>query len=150
MKITKQINKKSSRFFNDMTSIVNFDLSLTSIDRISFESNKSIYEIKYIKNVNSSNSLYLVFNNLDILIKENGKDKSLFLAPTDKNESALKNYTEVWNEIKEQIKLIRDNKTIQCSKDFTKTEFEANDDLPLNKILNAPVCVITVNSVNNK
>ena len=125
-----------------MTNITDLHPSLLNIYQISFESNKSIiYEIKYTKNLSSSNFLYLVFNNLDILIKENNKYKYLMLAPIDKNKSALKNYTEVWNEIKEQIRMIRDNKTIEYSKDFTKIEFETNDSLPLNKILNAPVCV---------
>ena len=32
-------------------------------------------------------------------------------------------------------------------KDFMKTKFESNDDLPLGKILSIPVCIITVGSV---
>ena len=73
-----------------MTNIEDFDLSLLTLDKVSFESNKSIiYDIKYIKNLNSSNSLYLVFNNLDAYIEKSGENKYLILASTDKNKSAL-------------------------------------------------------------
>ena len=33
------------------------------------------------------------------------------------------------------------------NKDFIKTRFKTNDDLPLNKIINIPVCVIIVSSI---
>ena len=49
-----------------MTNIKNFDPSLLNIDQVSFENNDSvIYDIKYFKNLDSANSLYLVFNKLD-------------------------------------------------------------------------------------
>ena len=47
-----------------MTNISDFDPSLLNVDSLEFKSNNSvIYDIKYIKNLNSSNSLYLVVNN---------------------------------------------------------------------------------------
>ena len=53
-----------------MTNINDFDPSLLNIDGILFESNELImYDIKHIKNLNSLNSLYLVFNNSSILKK---------------------------------------------------------------------------------
>ena len=49
-----------------MTNISDFDLSLLDVDSLRFRDDVLIiYDIKYIKNVNGSNSLYLVFNNLD-------------------------------------------------------------------------------------
>ena len=49
-----------------MTNIKDFDPSLLNIDQLLLESNKRVtYNIEYIKNLDSSNSLYLVFNNLD-------------------------------------------------------------------------------------
>ena len=53
----------------------------------------------------------------------------------------LKNNTEPWDEIKEQIELITGDKVTKYSKDFTKIRFKTNDDLPLNRIINIPVCV---------
>ena len=51
----------------------NFDLNLLSINKISFEKNTDcvIYEIEYFKNLDSENSLYLIFNNVDAYIEYN-------------------------------------------------------------------------------
>ena len=62
-----------------MTNIKNFDLSLLDIDEISFKSTDDvIYHIKYItmksldnENIDSANSLYLIFNNVDGYIECN-------------------------------------------------------------------------------
>ena len=55
----------------------------------------------------------------------------MIFASTEKNKMMLKNYTELWDEIKEQIQLISGDKMIKYSKDFTKIKFKTNDDLPL-------------------
>ena len=128
-----------------MTNIENFD---SSIDKISFKSTDSvIYDIKYFKNYDSANSLYLIFNNVDGYTEESHENKYLIFASTNKNKEALENYKELWNEIKYQIKIIRGNKLIEYGKDFMKIRFESDDDLPLSKILSVPVCIITAGSV---
>ena len=71
----------------------------------------------------------------------------MIFASTNKNKEALENYTELRNEIKYQIKMIRNNKPIEYGKSFMKINFESDDDLPLGKILSIPVCIITVGSV---
>ena len=131
-----------------MTNIKTFDPNLLNIDKVSCENNNSgIYETDYFKNLDISNSLYLVFNNLDLYIEKSGRNKCLIFASTDKNRKALANCTELWNKIKEQIDLIRGNKVMKYEKDFMKIKFESNDDLPLGKILNIPVFIIIVRSV---
>ena len=150
MRTIKEANIKTRQnyFFNDMTNIGDFDLSLLNIDQTSFKSNDFIiYDIKYIKNLNSSNSLYLVFNNLDAYIEKSGKYKYLIFASTDKNAMVLGDYEEVWKEIKEQIELISGNKVTKYSRNFMKIKFESDDALPLGKILNNPMCVIIVKGV---
>ena len=74
----------------------------------------------------------------------------MIFASTDKNGKTLENCTEPLNEIKEQIELITGNKVIKYEKDFMKIRFESNDDLPLGKILNVPVCIIIVRSVSEE
>ena len=146
MRTIGQVNIKNRQnyFFNDMTNIRDFDLSLLNIDQIAFKSNDSIiYEIKYIKNLNGSNSLCLVFNNLDACIEKSGENKYLIFASTDKNKMVLGDYTEIWDEIKEQIELISGNKVIKYSNDFMKIRFELDD----SKIINIPVCVIIIRGV---
>ena len=59
-------------------------------------------------------------------------------------------YTEIWDEIKEQIELISGNKVIRYSKDFMKIKFESDDELPLGKIVNVAVYVIIVKGVFEK
>ena len=82
-----------------MTNIKNFDLNLLSINKVSFEKNTDcvIYEIEYFKNLDSENSLYLIFNNLDAHIKYNpteddSETKYLVFPFTEKNREALENY----------------------------------------------------------
>ena len=58
----------------------------------------------------------------------------MIFAPTD---------TELWDEIKNQIKTINGSKSIEYKKDFMKIRFESDDDLPLGKILSIPFMVIT-------
>ena len=89
-----------------------------------------IYAITYIKNLNSSNSLYLVFNSLDAYNEKSGENKYLIFASTDKNEMVLGDYTKIWDEIKEQTELISGNKVIKYIRDFMKIKFESDNDLP--------------------
>ena len=67
---------------------------------------------------------------------------------TDKNKKILEKYTELWKEIKNQIKTISGDKfnfiePIKYKKDFMKFKFESANDLPLGKVLNIPVMVLT-------
>ena len=85
-----------------MTNIKKFDLNLLSINKISFEKNTDcvIYEIEYFKNLDSENSLYLIFNNVDVYIEYNpteddSKTKYLVFPFIDKNKEALENYTKL-------------------------------------------------------
>ena len=141
-------------FFNDLTNISEFDPSLLNIDQVLFESNELImYDIKCNKNLNSSDSLYLVFNNLDPYIKKSGENRYLIFVSIGKNQIVLENNIELWDEIKEQIELITGDKVIKYNKCFMKIRFKTNDDLPLSKIKNIPVWVVIASSVfkeNNK
>ena len=61
-----------------------------------------IYEIQYFKNLDSENSLYLIFNNVDAYVEYNpteddSETKYLFFPFTDRNREALENYTDLWD-----------------------------------------------------
>ena len=68
--------------------------NLLSIDKISFKSIDAVtYHIKYITmksldhiNIDSENSLYLVFNNVDGYTEKNNGNKYLIFASTKKNK----------------------------------------------------------------
>ena len=68
-------------------------------------------------------------------------------ASTNKNKEALENYTELWDEIKNQIETISDDKPIKYGRDFGKIKFESHDDLLLGKVLSIPVYIIAVGSI---
>ena len=76
-----------------MANINDFDPSLLNIDEISFKSDElTMYDIKYNKNWNSLNTLYLVFNNLDANIEKSGENRYLF---QQQKKIMLKHYTEL-------------------------------------------------------
>ena len=61
----------------------------------------------------------------------------------------LENYTEIFNEIADQIESIIDDK-VKYHKDITRIKFKTNDDVVFNEMINIPVCVTVVSSVFNK
>ena len=150
MRTIKQVNIKTRQnyFSNDMTNIGDFDVRLLNLDSLNDDS--VICDIKYIKNLNSSNSLYLVFNNSEAYIEKSGQNKYLIFASTDKNKMVLGDCTKIWDEINQQIELISGNKVSKYSKDLKKIKFESDDDLPISKIINIPVCVIIIRGVFEK
>ena len=114
MKTIRQINieNRQNYLFNDMTNINDFNPSLLNIDEVLYESNElMMYVIIFIKNLNNLDSLYLVFNDLDAYIEKSGENIYLIFASTEKNKIMLENYTELWDEIKEQIELITGHKS---------------------------------------
>ena len=133
MKTIRQLNieNRQNYLFNDMTNINDFNPSLLNIDEVLYESNElMMYVITFIKNLNNLDSLYLVFNDLDAYIEKSGENTYLIFASTEKNKIMLENYTELWDEIKEQIELITGDKVTKYSKDFIKVRFKTNGDLP--------------------
>ena len=136
MKTIRQVNIKNRQhyLFNIMTNIKNFNPTLLSIEKISFESTDSvIYDIEYItiKRLDNENSLYLTFDNVDAYIEENNEDKYLIFASTDKNKEPLENYIELWDEIKNKIEAVSGDKPIKYGRDFMKIKSESHDDLSL-------------------
>ena len=127
MKTPTQISIKNCQnyFFNNMTNIKNFDLDLLNINQMSSASTDCvIYDIEYFKNLDDVNSLYLVFNDADAYIEQYNENKYLVCALTDKNKEALENYTELWDEIKNEIEAIRGIEPIKYEKDLMKIKFE--------------------------
>ena len=137
----KKKNITSINFFSKMINNKRFDSSLLGIDKISFKSIDAVtYHIKCITmksldhgNIECENSLLSFVNNVDGYIEKENEDKYLIFASTDQNKEALKKYTEIWDEIKNQMKTINGGKQIEYKKDFMKIRFESDDDLPLVK-----------------
>ena len=65
----------------------------------------------------------------------------------DKSKEVLAKFTELWNEIKNQIETINVAESIKHKRDFMKIRLESDDDLPLGKVLGIPVMVVVTGSV---
>ena len=145
------IENRPYYFFSDIINIQNFDPNLLRIDKISFKTiNAVFYCIKYITmkslndvNFDCKNSRYLVFNGVGGYIGKIKEDNYQISASTDKNKEVLEKYTELSDQIKTQIETINGSKPIEYKKDFIKIRFEADDDLPLGRVLSIPVIVVT-------
>ena len=87
-------------------------------------------------------------------MEKNG-NKYLVFASTDKNKELLKNYSELWNGIKNlidynSIEKKIDNELSEYGKDFMKIKLNSDDNLFLNKILKLHSLTIVVRSVSQE
>ena len=55
-----------------------------------------------------------------------------------KNKEVLEKYTELWDEITNQIETTNGGEPFNYKKDFMKIRFESDNDLPLGKVLSIP------------
>ena len=78
--------------------------------------------------------------------EEKGVNKYLVFDSTDENKRLLKKNNDVFNGIKNKINKIRDDEC-DYEKDYMKTKFNSDDDLPLNKQLKFHNMTITIRSV---
>ena len=75
--------------------------------------------------------MYFIIGEVDGYIEENKGNKYLIFASKDKKKEVLTKYVELWDGIKNLIEKI-DDKPGDYGKDFTKTKFNSDDDLPSN------------------
>ena len=97
------------------------------------------------------NPLCLQVNQAKGYIEEKNGNKYLIfdsaeLRSTDENKEVLRKYNEVLNGIKNKIKAINDNKENDYQRDFMKSKFNSDDDLPLNKPLKFHAMTIIIRS----
>ena len=147
-----QIKNSPGLFFDSITNIKGLDIALVSVNQISFiNENRVNYEIEYYGNYVNSYPLHLVFNDVDVYFSCFNEEKYLVFALTDKNKEMLENYKELWDKIKKEIRTIKGGiEPSEFEKDVMKIRFESDNRLPLNKIMNVPVCVIIARSVFEK
>ena len=136
-----------------MINIKKFDSSLLKIDKESFK-DIGVYNIGYItvkkiddyQSIYSVNPLYLIIAQASGHIEEKGVNKYLVFDSKDENEELLQKYNDVFNGIRDKIKKISGDEC-DYEKDYMKTKFNSDDDLPLNKQLKFHIMAITIRSV---
>ena len=123
-----------------MTNINDFDPKLLLIKEITtFNSGSTIFEISCCE---ENNVLYLAFSNIECIFRKSGINKYLVICETEKNKKVLKNYTKIFDELKDQILFITEDDFFVMGKDFTRFKFKTDDKLPYDKKINVAVCVI--------
>ena len=138
-----------------MVNLKDFDPKLLKLDKKS-SMNISIYYIGYVTkkpeyNINSVNPLYLLIDEIDGFIEGKERDTYLNIALTDSNGELLKKKNaEVWHGIEDQIKKINDCRSGEYGKDYMKIKFNADDHLPLNKILKFRMSTFIIRNVFEK
>ena len=120
-----------------------------SVNQISFINDDAVsYEIEYYGNYVDTYPLYLVFHDVDVYFHVVMEKKYLVFALTDKNKEMPENYKKLWDEIKKEMRTIKGEiEPFECEKDVMKIGFESDNELPLNKIMSVPVCIIIAKSI---
>ena len=93
--------------------------------------------------INSVNPLHLMIKRIDRFVEQISGDKYLNISNTQRNNEVLRKYLEVWNGIKDCVEKIND----KDSKDFMKTKFNSDDDIPLNRELYFPTITVVIRCV---
>ena len=102
-------------FFNDIINMKNFEPNNVKIDEKSYK-NFLIYYIGYVTikdskyvNINSVNSLCLIFDKMNEYFEQINGDKYLALVPINESKEKINKYEELWSKIKELIRSITIN-----------------------------------------
>ena len=141
-------------FYNDIINLKNSESNLLKIGKNHYKG-INIYYIGYIKiknvddreSIYSVNPLYLCINHASGYIKEKNVNKYLVFDATDESKKLLKNYADVWDAIKYEIKTINGSKENNYEKDYMEIKFNSDNDLPLKKSLKFHAMTIIIRSV---
>ena len=91
-----------------------------------------------------------MINRTDGFIDEKNGDKYLNIALTERNSEVLKQYSDVWNGIKDCIEKINNSELGEYDKDYMKIKFNSNDNIPLNKHLNFSTITVIIRNIFEK
>ena len=127
-------------FFSTMVNIMELNTSLVGIDKILHENIDIVYDIEYFNNFGT---LHLIFNNVDAYFMLFNEDKYLIFDKTERNKDMIEKYDKLWD----FIRLVDDAEPFKYKKDFMKINFKSDDKVPINEILNIPVCVLIIKSL---
>ena len=158
--IVKYIDLKNHTyyFFDDIINIKNFDLNNVKIDKKSYKNILIYYngyltakDSKYLKST-CVNPLYLIFNKVNGYFEETNESKYLMLVPLNESKEKIEKYKKLWIKIRDLIRSITKNSD-DYDENYMKIKLNADDELPLNKMIEIPTMTIVVRAVfheNNK
>ena len=141
-------------FYNDIINLKNFESNLLKINK-NHDEGIDIYYIWYIaikkigdcENFHTVNPLLLLINQPSGYIEEtNGSKCLIFDDSANENKELLKQFADVCDGIKNEIKTINGGKENDYGKDYMKIKFNSDYDLPLNKPLKFHAMTIIIRS----
>ena len=140
-----------------MINIKTFDPNLLKIDNKSYKDigidNIGYITIKKIddyENFCCVNPFYMIVNHVSGYIEEKGVNEYLIIVCTDENKELLKKYNNFWSGIRDKIKKVSSG---GYEKNYMKSKFNSDHDLPLNKPLkfhNMPLTIKSIFKENGK
>ena len=152
--IDKDIDLKNHTyyFFDDIINIKNFDSNNVKIDKKSYKNILIYYngyltakDSKYLKS-NCVNPLYLIFNKVNGYFEETNGNKYLMLVPLNESKEKIEKYKKLWIKIRDLIRSITKNSD-DYDENYMKIKFNADDELPLNKMIEILTMTIVVRAV---
>ena len=140
----KQINiKNRTHYFYDQINLKDFDTRLLKV----VKENYNEIDFYYIDYYSFVNPLYLMIDEMIGHFEEKNESKYLVLDDVDENKEVSKQFEDVWEGVKKEIKTINGSKRVEYWKDFLKIWFESYDDLPMNKPIKLRLLTIIIRCV---
>ena len=139
-----------------MINIENLDPNKIKIDEKSCKT-VLIYHFEYVKDkdfhyakINNVNPLlYFIIIKINRYIKESNWNKYLTLVPIDERKDTLKKFEEIWNKIRDLIRVVTNNSD-DCDEKYMKIKFNLHNNLSLTKTLKLYNIIIVLRSVFHK
>ena len=122
-------------FFDEMVNIKNLDPNKIKIDERSHKNIQIYYigqvifkDLRYVK-IKILNPLYLIASKTNGYFEKISGNKYLTLVPTNESKEIMKNYEEMWSQIRDLIRLIT-NGADDYDEKYMKINFNQGGDLP--------------------
>ena len=150
MKTMRELKIKnwSGYFFKEMVNILDIEPEYFMInDFKGCKDSSTIFNVCYYE----ENSVpYIVFNKIECIFRKNDIFSYLIFCEIDKNTKMLDYYVSIVDQTKEEILSFKDDDCFVMGKDFMRFKFKTTDNLEYSKVVNIPVCVISLNCVVKK
>ena len=150
MKTIRELEIKdwSGHFFREMVNILDTEPEYFMInDFKGCKDGSTIFNLCYFS---EDNVPHIVFNNIECIFRKSGIFSYLIFCESNKNKIMLDYYVGIVDQLKEEILSWTDEAYSVMGKDFMRFKFRTDDKLVYNKIVNIPVCVISLSSVVKK
>ena len=96
---------------------------------------------------------HIVFNNIDCIFKKSGIYSYLIFLADGKHKDTMKNYGKIIKQLENDIFSFIDgfeDEEFNFNGSFVRFRFKTDDNLVYNKIINIPVCIISLSSIVKK